>query len=286
VRRLFVVYAACLSVTLAASSAFADPVLTAAGDIGDAGNPDTPQIQTAALIDRIDPEAVLTLGDNQYPDGTLQSFLRSYDPTWGTFKYKTYPTTGNHEYRTPNARGYFRYFGDRAHPRHGGYYAFDLGSWHLLAVNSGRGRISSAQLEWVERNLRQNHASCELVYWHHPLWSSGTKHGGEPLMRPLWKVLFAAGVDVVLNGHEHNYERFAPMRPSGRWDPKNGVRQFVVGTGGGAEITPFGPAIRNSQVRVARYGVVKLKLSALLYKWAFIRTDGKVVDRGFDRCHG
>jgi hypothetical protein len=284
VRRLYIIGAVCVSMAMAASSAAADPVVTAAGDIAAEGSPNPPQKKTAALIRLIDPTAVLTLGDNQYPDGRLRDFRSSYDPTWGRFRSKTYPTTGNHDYGTPNARGYFRYFGRRAHRRHGGYYAFDIGRWHLVAVNSGRGYISTAQLRWIKRNLRRDDARCELVYWHHPLWSSGVVQGSYPPMRPLWKVLFRSGVDVVLNGHEHNYERFAPMRPSGRHAPRHGIREFVVGTGG-AGLYPFGRAIRNSQRRLSRYGVLKMKLSPRIYRWAFIRGDGHVMDRGWYPCH-
>jgi acid phosphatase type 7 len=283
-RGLSVAFVLWMSMTLAASSALADPVVTAAGDIASAGRPNRPQMNTAALIRRIDPTAVLTLGDNQYPDGSLRHFRRSYDPTWGEFRSKTYPTAGNHEYETPNAGGYFRYFGWRAHRRHGGYYSYDLGFWHVIAANSGVGSVSATQLSWIKSDLRRDQARCELVYWHHPLWSSGVEHGGETSMRPLWTVLFQAGVDVVLNGHEHLYERFAPMRPSGRYAPQDGVRQFTVGTGGAA-IDKFGRPIRNSQRRIPRHGVIRLDLSPGLYRWAFIRGDGNVVDSGEDRCH-
>lgn len=153
----------CALLTIEASAAVADPVITAAGDIAVEDRPATPQKKTSALIARINPRAVLTLGDNQYPDGELEDFRSSYDPTWGRFRFKTYPTTGNHEYKTPNAHGYFRYFGRRAHRRHGGYYAFEIGRWHLIAVNSGRNYVSGSQLRWVKRNLRRDDALCELV---------------------------------------------------------------------------------------------------------------------------
>jgi acid phosphatase type 7 len=284
-RRLsFITASLCALLALESSPAAADPVITAAGDIAVEDRPAMPQKKTSALIARIDPRAVLTLGDNQYPDGELEDFRSSYDPTWGQFRFKTYPSTGNHEYITSNARGYFRYFGRRAHRRHGGYYAFEVGRWHLIAVNSGRGYLSSTQMRWVKRNLRRDDARCELVYWHHPLWSSGVVHGSYAPMRSLWRVLFRAGVDVVLNGHEHNYERFAPMRPSGEHAPIHGIREFVVGTGG-ASTSPFGRAIRNSQRRISRYGVLKMTLSPQMYRWAFIRGDSHVMDHGRFQCH-
>ena len=284
-RRRCVLPVLCLMTILATTPAAADPVVTAAGDIAVERRPNVFQKQTAALVRRIDPNAALTLGDNQYPDGGLSDYRSSYDPTWGRFKAKTYPTPGNHEYGTPKARGYFRYFGRRSHPGHGGYYAFDVGRWHLLSLNSGPGYMSARQLRWVKRNLRRDDARCELAYWHHPRWSSGAVHGSYKAMRRVWKILFRAGVDVVLNGHEHNYERFAPMRPSGRYAPQRGIREFVVGTGG-AGTYPFGRPKRNSQRRISRYGVLKMTLSPHAYRWAFVRATGRVADRGRDRCHG
>jgi calcineurin-like phosphoesterase family protein len=283
VRRVHIISALCVSMALTTSSAAADPVVTAAGDIAARRRPNEAQTKTAALIRQIDPTAVLTLGDNQYPDGRLRDFRSSYDPTWGVFRSKTYPTAGNHEYHTPNARGYFRYFGRRAHRRHGGYYAFDIGQWHLIAINSGEGDISAAQLEWIRGDLRLSDARCDLAYWHHPRWSSG-EHGSDTRMGSLWKVLFGLGVDVVLNGHEHDYERFAPMQPSGKYAPRHGIREFVVGTGG-ARLDPFGPALRTSQRRISQHGVLKMTLSPRSYRWAFIRSDGHVTDKGWYPCH-
>lgn len=283
-RRIRIIGPLCVSMALATSSAAADSVVTAAGDIAARRRPNLAQTKTAALIRQIDPTAALTLGDNQYPEGALRDFRSSYDPTWGQFRYKTFPTAGNHDYRTPNARGYFRYFGRRAHERHGGYYAFDIGNWHLIAINSGMGHVSTDQLAWVKRNLRQDDALCELAYWHHPRWSSSVEHGSDMPMWSLWQVLSQSGVDVVLNGHEHNYERFAPMVPSGEYAPHNGVRQFVVGTGGAA-LDTFGPAVRNSQRRILRHGVLKMTLSPRAYRWAFVRGDGHVMDRGWYPCH-
>ena len=288
--RFVAVLLAALSLSLApptaSTTAGADPVITAAGDIARGGAPGRPQRRTARLVLRIDPAVALTLGDNQYPDGALRDFESSYDPTWGRFKRITRPVPGNHEYHTSGADGYFDYFGRRAHRANGGYYSFNVGRWHLVAVNSGTGRISDRQLRWIRRDLRRSDARCELAYWHHPRWSSGTTHGSDPDMGPLWTVLYRAGVDVVLNGHEHNYERFAKLAPSGQRAPHRGIREFVVGTGGGSPY-PFGGPEAGSQVRIrGAYGVLRLRLHPRAYEWSFVRVDGRVLDRGQGRCHG
>jgi Calcineurin-like phosphoesterase len=264
--------------------ASADPVITAAGDIANDNVPNRPQRRTARLVTRIDPVAALTLGDNQYPDGALGDYESSYDPTWGRFYSITRPVPGNHEYHTANAAGYFDYFGKRAHRAAGGFYSFDIGGWHLVAVNTGAAPPSTDQLRWIRRDLRHNHDRCELAYWHHPRWSSGTVHGSDDGLAALWTVLFKAGVDVVLNGHEHNYERFAPLTPGGRVAPRTGIREFVVGTGG-ADLYPFGDPITGSVVRMHSYGVLRLRLDDRGYAWAFVRVGGHVLDRGRDTCH-
>ena len=203
----------------------------AAGDIACANSPCQGQRATARLVRGIDPDAVLALGDLQYERGGLRDFRRSYDPTWGTFRSRTYPVPGNHEYLTPAANGFFRYFHARLSNQRG-WYSFVLGMWHLVALNSRMGlRPSSNQLSWLRRDLRRDHHRCELAYFHHPRWSSGTTHGNDAAMGAFWRVLFRHGVDVVLNGHEHNYERFAKLKPSGSRSPR-GIREFVVGAGG------------------------------------------------------
>jgi hypothetical protein len=260
-------------------------VIAAAGDIACGGEPCEGQIGTARLIRRIDPRAVLTLGDNQYPDGEYADFLASYDPTWGAFLDVTRPTPGNHDYHVEGAAGYFRYFGRRAHRRAGGYYSFNLGRWHLLALNSGPGSISLAQLAWVREDLRADGHACELAYWHHPRWSSGSQHGSDEDLAALWEVLHEEGVDVVLNGHEHNYERFARMDPTGRPDA-SGIRQFVVGTGGRSHYG-FGDRVPGSQARITgRFGLLRMVLRPGGYEWAFVAVGGEVLDRGRTRCHG
>jgi hypothetical protein len=256
----------------------------AAGDIAARGEPSRGQRQTAALIGRRRTTAVLPLGDTQYDDGLFGDYRSSYHPTWGRFLNKTHPVPGNHEYHS-GARGYFRYFGKRAHPAHGGYYSFDLGRWHLIALNSSRGgEPSQAQLRWLRRDLRRNRDRCELAYWHHPRFSSGTNHGSDPDMSPFWRTLHAHGVDVVLNGHEHQYERFARLLPSGR-PSTNGIREFVVGTGGNGGNYPFGDAVRGSRKRLNGLGVLRMELRPSSYRWRLLRVNGEVADRGSTTCH-
>lgn len=276
---------AALDVGSPTREASAGVVITAAGDIARGGTPSRPQRRTARLVRSIHPKAALTLGDNQYPDGALADFKSSYDPTWGRFLRITHPVPGNHDYHLSGAHGYFAYFGKRAHPRHGGYYSFEVGRWHLVAINTGKAKPSRRQLTWIRRDLRRNRDRCELAYWHHPRWSSGALHGSSPALGPLWSVLFRAGVDVVLNGHDHSYERFAPMTPAGRRAPRVGIREFVVGTGG-APLYPFGGAIPNSQVRITGvHGVLKMTLDPRRYTFRFIGAGGRVLDRGHHRCH-
>lgn len=274
---------ACLEVIVVASAA-GTPVITAAGDIARGRTPSRHQRQTARLVRSIDPTAVLTLGDNQYPEGAFEDFEASYDPTWGRFKHITRPVPGNHEYLTHGAAGYFRYFGRRAHRSRGGFYSFDIGAWHLVAVNSGPGSISRRQLTWIRRDLRRDDGKCDLAYWHHPRWSSGLD-GPDRDMAPLWRLLVRQGVDVVANGHRHQYERFAPLSFGGRVDRREGIREFVVGTGG-ASLSGFGDPVRGSQRRIADvFGVLRLGLRQRGYTWAFVGTDGAVRDRGRHGCH-
>lgn len=268
-----------------APAATADPVIVAAGDIACPSEPCDSHRKTARLIGRIRPRAVLTLGDNQYSDGALRDFRASYDPTWGRFKRRTYPTPGNHEYNTTGADGYFDYFGARAHRGSNGMYSVNIGRWHLVSINSGRGVISDRQLRWVGRNLRNDRHRCELAYWHHPRWSSGTVHGSDRDMHPLWRVLYRHGVDVVLNGHDHSYERFKLMNPAGRWAPRAGIREFVVGTGGRG-LYDLGSPIRGSQRRIDnRFGVLRMVLHARSYEWRFVSVGRDVLDEGRDACH-
>jgi len=192
-------------------------------------------------VDTIPAGTVYTTGDNAYESGTASEFANCYDPSWGrsTIKERTYPTLGNHEYySTANASGYFEYFGAVAGDPQKGYYSYDLGSWHVISLNSncsfvaGGCAAGSPQVEWLKNDLAAHSNACTLAYWHHPLFSSGTLNGGFPKMKPSWEALYTAKAEVVLNGHVHNYERFAPQTPSGVADPAQGIREFVVGTGG------------------------------------------------------
>jgi 3',5'-cyclic AMP phosphodiesterase CpdA len=265
----------------------------AAGDIARCAHPDprfsgaadTAAIVAAALGE--DPGAVvLTLGDHTYPRGRAGEFAHCYAPTWGRFKDRTWPTPGNHEYYTPGAVPYFAYFGARAG---NGHYSFDLGGWHLVSLDSNLAAPQhAAQLEWLRQDLAHHPARCTLAYWHHPLYSSGG-HGSIPKMRDVWEVLWRAGAEIVLSGHDHDYERFAPQDADARPDAQRGIREFVVGTGG-AYPTPFLRTAANSEVRDAsQFGVLRLRLLDGGYEWEFMPAGelpaGAVPDRGRGSCH-
>jgi calcineurin-like phosphoesterase family protein len=267
------------------------PVVVAAGDIADCRTEDDEA--TARLVGGIDGSTVLPLGDEAYPAGTAEDFEECYEPTWGRFKGRTKPVPGNHEYDTQGAAGYFGYFGKVAGDPDEGYYSYNLGKWHLVALNSnceeiGGCEASSPQGRWLEADLAANDDKrCTLAYMHHPRFSSGEKHGSTYYIKPLWEVLYEAGADVVLSGHEHNYERFAPQNPGGREDPERGIRQFVVGTGGGKGLYPIVEPIANSEVRNDdTYGVLKLTLRPEGYGWRFVPVEGEAfTDAGSARCH-
>lgn len=266
----------------------------AAGDIADCRkfNPaDTGAAQTAALVlaglDKDSTAAVLTLGDHTYRDGRLAEFTDCYDPTWGRFKARTFPSPGNHEYYTPGATGYHAYFGKTAGPDQRGYYSFTLGKWHIVSLNSNLKQPLEhlAQLEWLKADLAQHKTRCTLAYWHHPMFSSGG-HGDNPQIQEIWQILFDAGADVVLAAHDHNYERFAPLDAHGRLDRARGMRQFVVGTGGG-KLTPFRfRRINSAGGSNSTHGVLKLELKETGYEWEFLpATPGGFSDRGAALCH-
>jgi 3',5'-cyclic AMP phosphodiesterase CpdA len=239
-----------------------------------------PQKLTSDLVLRLAPTRVLTLGDEQYDTGSLADFRTFYGPTWGRVKAETEPVPGNHEYDTPGAAGYFSYFGPAAGSPTRGYYSFDLGNWHLIALNSNIARgVQSAQEIWLRTNLAATSKRCLLAYWHHPRFSSGTTYGDDPRLAAFWNDLYAARADIVLNGHEHNYERFGPQTPAAVAD-KHSIREFVVGTGGAREY-PFGPAKPNSQRRLTgQYGVLDLTLGPTSYGWKFVAVGGRVLDSG------
>lgn len=257
-----------------------DPVIAGAGDIATSSGK---QAATAAVISAINPTAVFTLGDHAYPDGTLTNFQSNYHPSWGSFLTKTNPAPGNHDYHTSGAGGYFSYFGSRAPAA---YYAWNIGAWRFYSLNSEVAHdASSAQITWLKQDLAANPKECVGAYWHKPLYSSGT-HGNIAGVRPFWDVLYAANADLILVGHDHTYERFAPQNPSGQLDAARGIREFVVGTGG-ASLYDFTTIRPNSEVRSNTvWGVLKLTLHASSYDWKFEPIAGQTfAESGSQACH-
>ncbi|OLC73489.1 MAG: hypothetical protein AUH78_13770 [Gemmatimonadetes bacterium 13_1_40CM_4_69_8] len=243
---------------------------------------------TAAILDAT-PGTVFTLGDNVYPSGSLANYQNCYNPSWGRHKVRTAPALGNHEYDTsPTAADYFSYFGAAAGDPTKGYYSYDLGAWHIVALNSDVSMSAgSPQEQWLRADLAAHPQRCTLAYWHHPRFSSGSTHGSMAQAQPLWQALYDAGAEIVLSGHEHNYERFAPQTPGGALDLARGIREFVVGTGGGSGAYPFGTPIANSEVRITGVnGVLKLTLGDGSYSWQFIPVAGQTAtDSGSGTCH-
>jgi hypothetical protein len=244
---------------------------------------------TAKLLDGIS-GTVFTTGDNAYESGTAAAFNTCYDPTWGRHKARTKPTVGNAEYETPGDSGYFGYFGSAAGDPSRGYYSYNRGDWHLVALNSmcekvGGCYATSPMVTWLRNDLAANPKKCTLAYFHHPLFSSGA-NGDRAKMRPTWDALYAANADVVVSGHDHSYERFAPQRPDGTLDTGRGIREFVVGTGG-ASLNTFGTIKPNSQVRNRHtHGVLKLTLRPSSYDWRFVPVAGQsFTDSGTTSCH-
>jgi 3',5'-cyclic AMP phosphodiesterase CpdA len=253
--------------------------LVAAGDI--AGCSSSSQSgATAKLVEKI-PGTVLTLGDNAYPNGTTANY-RCYNSSWGKFKSRTRPSPGNHDYHVSNAAAYFSYFGSEAGPGRRGYYSFNLGGWHIVSLNSERD--FSAQARWLKADLAANRAKCTLAYWHKPLFTSGAVNRPFVAMRPLFSILYKARAEIVLSGHNHQYERFAPQTPKGRSDPTKGIVQFVVGTGG-AGLYGFRSPMRNSQVRYRGFGVLRLELRPDGYTYGFVPIAGGFSDSGSRSCH-
>jgi hypothetical protein len=265
--------------------ALADEVFVGAGDIAVCNRSNDEA--TASLLDGI-PGTVFTLGDNAYPKGTAEQFDNCYEPSWGRHKARTRPAIGNHEYMTAGAQGYLDYFGVAKN------YAFDLGDWHIISLdsmcqlpeNGGSCAPSSPTMTWLKSELSLNPKECTLVYFHHPRWSSG-RHGNTTRMSGAWKIMYAAGVDVVLSAHDHSYERFAPLNPEGNVDMQRGIRSFVVGTGGGLLSSFIGTPKPGSQVRNASaFGVLKLTLRADDFAWEFVPvTGGTFTDSGSGSCH-
>jgi hypothetical protein len=269
---------------LPATTLAADPVLVGAGDIAYCAS--TGDSATARLLLSIS-GTVFTTGDNAYEQGTSAQYANCYGPTWGQVRSRTRPSPGNHDYLTSGAAGYFGYFGTRAGTKGKGYYAYNVGSWRVYALNSNCGYVScgstSAQATWLKADLAANPRRCVLAYWHHPLFSSGP-HGNNTMVKPLWNILYAGHADVVVNGHDHDYERFARQSPGGVRTTR-GIREFVVGTGGRSHyawstIKPNSLARNNTT-----YGVLKLTLHSTSYSWKFVPIAGKTyTDSGSTTC--
>jgi hypothetical protein len=278
-----------------------DPIIAAAGDIAcdpsdgsfNGGNGTTNNCRQKAVSDLFvgkNFSAVLALGDIQYEDGAPSKYLQSFDPSWGRAKNLIHPAVGNHEYLTAGASGYYNYFGAAAGDKTKGYYSYDIGAWHLVALNSNCSQVGgcgagSPQEQWLKADLAAHPTMCTLAYWHHPRFSSG-EHGSNTSYDAFWKDLYAAGAEIVLSGHDHDYERFAPQNPSGAADP-NGIQQFVVGTGGKNHYA-FNPTKPNSLVRNSdTYGILKLTLHPTSYDWQFVPEPGKTfTDSGTMNCRG
>src|SRR6266849_7137273 len=263
-------------------------VLVGAGDIGDCRELAGAEA-TAKLLEQI-PGTVMAVGDLAYPDGSKENFA-CYDKTWGRVKARTRPAPGNHEFVAPGAAPYFEYFGAAAGDPKNGYYSYELGAWHIAVLNSecadvGGCGAGSRQEKWLRADLAAHPAACTLAYWHKPLFSSGSAHGNDVSVKPLWRALYDANADVVVTGHDHDYERFAPQTPDGAADPARGIREFVAGTGGKGH-RPFGPPKPNSESRNAdAFGVLKLALKSNGYDWQFIPEAGKsFADSGSGSCH-
>jgi hypothetical protein len=279
-----------------------DPVIAAAGDIacGSATPRSAPckQMDTSELLLQIQPSAVLALGDLQYEFGEAADFARFYDVSWGRLKPITRPAPGNHDYAIRDASGYFDYFlgpgrnsSDAVGSRGEGWYSFDVGTWHIVSLNSNCAQIASGcganspQLRFLRADLANTKSSCTLAFWHHPRFSSGQSQGDRNL-DPFWQALYEFNADVILVGHDHGYERFAPQNPAGQFDVARGMREFVVGTGGHS-FEPFTGVQPNSEVRNNQtFGVLKLRLRPHAYDWLFQPIAGSsFTDSGSDVCH-
>ena len=255
-------------------------ILVGAGDIATCGGGGS--AATAALLDTI-PGTVFTAGDNVYDRGTPEEYERCYDPTWGRHKLRTRPAPGNHDYATAGALPYFTYFGEQAGPLGRGYYSFTVGEWHVVSLNSNvPAGVGSPQYEWLRTDLQENRVACTAAIWHHPMFSSG-RNGSQAVMRDAWRLLVDSGAELVVNGHDHLYERFARLDATGRPNAAGGMREFIAGTGGGP-LYEFRTIVPGSEARVATWGVLKLTLTSNAYEWAFLPVQGGAADEGRDVC--
>lgn len=250
------------------------------GDIGLCGAAGVARV--ARLVERFDGQ-VLLAGDLAYMHGSMQDYLRCFDPQWGQFRRRWRPVPGNHEYETPGAAGYFQYFGEAGTHSGRSYYAFRAGDWTVLMLDSNLpSSVNSLQYQFVRAELQSQRSPCTLAVWHHPLFSSGP-NGPNVFMRDIWRLLYEHDADVVVAGHDHLYERFGKQDVDGRSDAR-GLRQFIAGTGG-ADLYDFMRMEPNSQVRVKAHGMLRLTLHPANYEWAFIDVNGTTVDGGVDGCH-
>jgi hypothetical protein len=267
-----------------------DPVIAGAGDIASYNRESA---ATADLLDAIPGLAsVFTTGDHAYPDGTDADYQQYYAPTWGRLKAETRPVPGNHDYHLTDAAGYFNYFGEAAGARGKGWYSYDVGGWHVIALNTSAGCTpvpcgpGSEQYAWLLEDLAANPKACTLAYWHHPLFTAGRHAPGVRAVRPLVQALYAAGAELVINGHDHNYQRYAPMDPDGQRDDLIGIREFVVGTGGSNEYAVAGPGGNLEASATDVSGVLALTLHPDGYDWRFVPVaGGTYTDAGSGSCH-
>jgi hypothetical protein len=259
-----------------------DNVLVGAGDICGYGPVSGPE-STATLLDTI-PGTIFTTGDNVNTVATLDAFMTFFEPTWGRHRSRIRPCPGNHDYEVAGAAGYFDYFGSNAGPAGRGYYSYNIGSWHVVSLDSEIPmNTGSLQASWLNADLAANPTACTIAYWHEPLFSSNTSTEN-PAVADFWSLLYQTGAEIVLNGHNHVYERFAPMDPNGHGDPR-GIREFIVGTGG-ATLYPTGTPRPLSEATASVHGVLKLTLKDGSYDWEFIPVAGQTFrDSGSGTCH-
>jgi hypothetical protein len=265
-----------------------DPVLVGAGAIASCGN--TNDEATANILTTVD-GTVFTVGDNAFDSGTLQEFQDCYGASWGAVLDRTRPAVGSREYITPDAAGYFAYFGPAAGPAKKGYYAYDLGHWRIYVLNSNCAKVGgcaagSPQEKWLRADLAAHKNSCIGAYWQTARFSSG-RFGDDPRMQPFWQALYDHGAEFVINGHDHNYQRYVPMTPLGKVDRSKGIREFIVGTGGNGHtsLSTVNPTIREAGSDLA-YGVLRLTLHETGYEWQFLATSkAPFTDSGFETCH-
>jgi hypothetical protein len=261
--------------------------ILAAGDIASCSS--SGDEATAKLLDSL-AGTVVTLGDNAYESGTASEFTNCYKPTWGRQKARTRPAAGNHDYETAGAAGYFGYFGSAAGDPEKGYYSYNLGAWHIVALNSNCSQVGgcdagSPQETWLRQDLKAHPTKCTLAYWHHPRFSFGN-YGNNTATQALWQALYDNDAEIVLSGHDHNYQRWTPQTPTGAKNTTRGIREFVVGTGGKNHYALGTPPPNVEKANGDTFGVLHLTLRATGYDWRFVPAAGKrFTDIGSTSCH-